>query len=117
VTLPEPVTLSPARRRKLTIRKILLALLAGLIFTAVSLHDQRYALWIGGGNTGETRGSLILLSCTYFTGTERVINRMWRNADAGTRCPLVTKLGEAGILIERPLGPVPEGPAAAAPAS
>jgi len=108
VNTPKPLTLDPARARKITIRKIILALVVGLIFAAVSFRDQGYAIWVGGGKTGETRGNLVLVSCTYFTGTEKVINRTWRSADAGTTCPLVTKLGEAGILIERSLAPEPE---------
>lgn len=50
---------------------------------------------IGGGATVETRGELVLLNCRYFTGSEKVINRMWKKAeDAKSGCPVLARLAD-----------------------
>ena len=85
-------TAQTARVYKRAARKVILAAVLGLVFSVFAMHNAGYAVFIGGGVTGETKGSLVLLNCRYFTGTEKVINHSWRGADGGKpSCPLVAK--------------------------
>ena len=89
---PEAERLRARKLRRWTIRRVAIIAVLAMVLGAVGLHDAGYALLIGGATTGETtQGAMAHLNCTYFTGTEKVINHIMRPAvDAGraTRCPL-----------------------------
>lgn len=99
---PEAEELRRRKLRRWSIRRIIILAVLAMVLGAVGLHDAGFALLIGGATTGETtQGAMAHLNCTYFTGTEKVINHIMRPAgDAGraTRCPLVTKLAKAGPM-------------------
>ena len=81
-------------RRKSTMAVLFLVLL-GLVL--VQLHDQGYAVLIGiKGPDSDPQTGMARLSCTYFTGTGRVINHVFSRPDASkrARCALTTKLPE-----------------------
>ena len=66
------------------------------VLGVIGLRNAGYSVLIGGGATGETRNELVLLNCRYFTGTEKVINRMWKRAeDAKAGCPVLVRLADA----------------------
>ncbi len=99
---PEAEKLHARKLRKWTVRRISIIAVLVLLLGAVSAHDAGYAVLIGGATTGETtQGGMAHLNCTYFTGTEKVINHMIRpaaDAARATRCPLVTRLTGAGHM-------------------
>jgi len=86
-------TAETARMYKRAARKAILAVVLVFVLSIVVLHNEGYGLFIGGGATGETRNSLALLSCRYFTGTETIISRTWGNAEgAKSGCSWMKKL-------------------------
>ena len=82
-----------ARRRRRIQRQVIIGVVLVLVITLAVARDRGYGVLIGGGPTGETRGTLSLLNCTYFTGTERVIHREWKAESVGS-CPLVNRVGK-----------------------
>jgi hypothetical protein len=101
--LPDQPLPTRSRSRASTIRKIVIVAVLGLLVSLVAAYDAGYAIWIGGGATGESRGNLTLLSCTYFTGKERVINRIWQPIERGDHCAFVTKIAKASNYTRIPL--------------
>lgn len=70
-------------------------LLIVLVFGIAGLHKAGYAVLTGGGNRVDTQTGMMMLSCTYFTGTDTVINHTLRKAGGAAnqvRCPIVSKL-------------------------
>lgn len=85
--------LEDARRRGRIGRQIIIGILLVVVITLGTARERGYAVLIGGGPTGETRNGLSLLSCVYFTGTERVISREWKAEPLG-RCALFNRVGK-----------------------
>lgn len=71
---------------------VFLALIIGL----GGLHKAGYAILSSGGSSRADAGTgMAMLSCTYFTGTEMVINHIFRKPSGDedkARCPVFTKL-------------------------
>lgn len=95
--------------RAWTVRKMALTLVLAAVLALVGLHDAGYAILIGGGGAGETaKNGMAQLSCTYFTGTERVINHILRpTADTAraAHCPLMAKLDKPAPAMDDGLIP------------
>jgi len=83
-------------RKSYFARKVVMGILLVSVLLLAGLHSAGYAVLIADdGTTGEIRPGMTQLSCAYFTGTERVINRVTRATTDATRpprCPFVAKI-------------------------
>ena len=85
-------TAETARIYSRAARKVVIIVVLGAILGVFGLHNAGYGVWVGGGATGDTRNDLVLLNCRYFTGTEKIINHMWKKSDeANAGCPLLAR--------------------------
>lgn len=88
-------TAETARIYRRAARKVVIIAVLFAVLAVVGLRNAGYSVLIGGGATGETRGELVLLNCRYFTGTEKVINRLWKKAeDAKAGCPVLGRFAD-----------------------
>jgi len=100
-------TAETARVYRRAARKMIIIAILGAVLGVVALRNAGYGVLIGGGATGETRGELALLNCSYFTGTEKIINRMWRNAaEIKGGCPVLARFADqrsgSGDILQLP---------------
>ena len=90
------IDLEAVKPRSRVVRKLVFALIAMSVLGIASLQNAGYALLIWGwGPSGEEKNGMVQLNCTYFTGTEKVINHIARvvtDADRPSHCPIVKRL-------------------------
>src|SRR4051812_12587559 len=85
-------TAGTARVYRRAARKVVIMTILAALLGVFGLHNAGYGVWVGGGPTGDTRNDLVLLNCRYFTGTEKIINHVWKKSEETTaRCPLLAR--------------------------
>ncbi len=88
---------TPEEMTKRLIRKIGLGLAFGLVLAGIAAHNNGYGILIAPSEQVDAPANgLAMMKCTYFTGTEKVINHVARRAKEGETkptCPLYSMVG------------------------
>jgi len=89
------IELKAEKPRPRIVRKVVFAVLAVAILGVAGLQNAGYAVLIATGAAGDVKNGMVQVSCTYFTGTEKVISHVTRsasNAGGSGRCAIITRL-------------------------
>ena len=111
---PETDKARSRRLRRMIIRKVVLLAVLIVLMGGYSAYQNGYAVLVGGVLSPETTsGTMASLTCTYFTGTEKVISHVMRpSSDSGrsSYCPVFTKLPKPGPFADDMNIPLPHQP-------
>jgi hypothetical protein len=92
---------TPEQMTRRLIRKVILGLVFGLALALFAAHNNGYGILIAPSEQiAAPADGLAMLRCTYFTGTEKVINHVARRkkeGDAKASCPFTARVGAAQL--------------------